>query len=73
MKLRPGPALAGWKDLAVWINGRPDAWEECLRGVALDILPPMLEVAVEGTTPGGRRQTAHFMLNLVAPELAAHV
>lgn len=64
----PGRTLIGWSDVEARINGKPHKWEQLLKGIEFEVLPEILEVSIEGTTPAGRRLTASVDIRPARPE-----
>jgi hypothetical protein len=64
---KPGVRLLALTNAVVKINGKRYGWDEMQNGITFDYLPRELDVAVEGTTPAGRRITSHAKLNVREP------
>ena len=69
LTFKPGTRLLTLTDTQIKINGKRYGWDELQKGVTLDQLPKELDVTVEGTTPAGRRTTAHARLRVREPAL----
>lgn len=70
IKFQPGLKLAGLSDVVVMINDKRCNWEKLLQdGIAFDVLPDVLSISLEGTTPTGRRISIKKELPLQEPEL----
>lgn len=67
--LKPDTRLATYSNVTLRINGKPMDWEKAKQGLPYDVLPPQIDVAIEGTTPLARRAFIRVKLDLPQPKL----
>jgi len=67
--LRPGAKLRACSDGVLRINGQTHEWEKATAGIHLDRLPESFDIALEATTPSGRRITSHVTLAASEPAI----
>ena len=67
--LRPGVKLSAYADVSLRLNGSAADWDDIRKGISYDRLPQQFDVVLEGTTPTGRRITAHVTVDAQEPKL----